>query len=209
VLTRLANDPGAIARIARKALEVCHYTSRSGAWTGFRDLEDQDHACEAGCYRCLLSYYNQPDHPQIDRRDESMLDLLCRLTRGQRKSLTISIRAGDSFDELMNISTSSLEKQWLNYLKENGYHLPDRGQPYLEEFDVRPDFAYTRHQLVVYIDGPHHEGQAQKALDAEGQQRLEDAGFTVVRFTTELSAWPRITGQYAWVFGPGGSPAAD
>ena len=70
VLTRLANDPNAMSRIARKALEVCHFTSRSGNWMGFNDLENQEDECEAGCYRCLLSYYNQPDHPQIDRRAE-------------------------------------------------------------------------------------------------------------------------------------------
>ena len=26
-------------------------------------------ACVAACYRCLMSYYNQPDHELIDRRD--------------------------------------------------------------------------------------------------------------------------------------------
>ena len=34
-----------------------------------------------GCYRCLLSYYNQPDHEHIDRKDESVLRLLLRLAR--------------------------------------------------------------------------------------------------------------------------------
>ena len=209
VLTRLANDSSALARIARKALEVCHFTSKSGDWTGSSDLENQDHECEAGCYRCLLSYYNQPDHPQIDRRDEDMLELLCRLTRGERKSLAVSTSAGDSFDELMNMSTSSLEKEWLHYLKKNGYHLPDRGQLYLEEFNARPDFAYTNHQTLVYIDGPHHEGQAPKTLDAEITQRLEDAGFTVVRFATDEASWNAITDEYAWVFGPGTARAVD
>ena len=208
VLTRLANDPSAITRIARKALEVCHYTSQSGSWTGFSDLENQDDECEAGCYRCLLSYYNQPDHPQIDRRDEDMLDLLCRLMRGARKNLGASSSTGHSFEELMNVSTSSLEKEWLNFLKGNGYHLPDRGQLYLEEFNTRPDFAYTDHQTLIYIDGPHHEGQAQKTLDAEITQRLEDAGFTVVRFATDQASWNGITDEYAWVFGPGIAPAA-
>ena len=209
VLTRLANDPRAMARIARKALEVCHYTSQSGNWMEFSDLENQDSECEAGCYRCLLSYYNQPDHPQIDRQDVVMLDLLCRLTHGERKILVGPSRSGDSFDELMNVSTSSLEKEWLRFLKVNGYHLPDRGQPYLEEFNTRPDFAYTNHQVLIYIDGPHHEGQAQKALDAEITQRLGDAGFTVVRFTTDQASWKAITGEYAWLFGPGMVPAAD
>ena len=205
VLTRLANDPSATARIAHKALEICHFTSKSGDWTDFTDLENQDEECEAGCYRCLLSYYNQPDHPQIDRRNKDMLDLLCRLVRADRTSLAASSSAGDSFDELMNVSTSSLEKEWLNYLKENGYHLPNRGQPYLEKFNTRPDFAYTNHQTLVYINGPHHEGQTQKTLDAEITQRLEDAGFTVVCFTTDQASWGHIADEYAWVFGLGNS----
>ena len=74
VLTRLTNDPDALARVARQALHICHFTSKSGDWTDARDLEDQDPDCEAGCYRCLLSYYNQPDHSNIDRRNEDMLN---------------------------------------------------------------------------------------------------------------------------------------
>ena len=103
----------------------------------------------------------------------------------------------------MNGSTSSLEKDWLNYLKANGYHLPDRGQPYLEEFNTRPDFAYTKDQTLIYIDGPHHKGNAQKTLDSEITQRLEDAGFTVVRFTTNKATWKAVIDKFAWVFGPG------
>jgi len=37
--------------------------------------------CVRGCYRCLLSYYNQLDHELIDRTDEAALALLLRLTR--------------------------------------------------------------------------------------------------------------------------------
>ena len=42
--------------------------------------------CVAGCYRCLLSYFNQPDHELIDRRQDPALAFLIRLafaaTRG-------------------------------------------------------------------------------------------------------------------------------
>ena len=38
-----------------------------------------DTKCVAGCYRCVLSYYNQPDHPLIDRRDRAARALLLRL----------------------------------------------------------------------------------------------------------------------------------
>ena len=209
VLTRLASDPGALGRIARKALEVCHYGSRSGRWTGWDDLDNRDDDCEAGCYRCLLSYYNQPDHPKIDRRDEAMLDLLCRLTRGVRSGLGHSAGAGDDFEELNNIAGSSLERAWLRYIKDNGYRLPDRAQPYLEEFDTRPDFAYTTHQTLVYIDGPQHRGNRQQTLDAEITRRLHDAGLTVVRFDEHRTSWDRVVDEYAWVFGPGATSAAN
>ena len=209
VLTRLASDPGALGRIATKALEVCHYGSRSGRWTGWDDLENRDDDCEAGCYRCLLSYYNQPDHPKIDRRDEAMLDLLCRLTRGVRSGLGRSAGAGDDFEELNNIAGSTLEKAWLRYIKDNGYRLPDRAQPYLEEFDTRPDFAYTTDQTLVYIDGPHHRGDRQQTLDAEVTRRLHDAGLTVVRFDEDRTSWDRVVDEYAWVFGPGATSAAN
>ena len=221
VLTRLTNDPDALARVARQALHICHFTSKSGAYTDSSDLEDQDSDCEAGCYRCLLSYYNQPDHANIDRRDEDMINLLCRLTRGEHETSASVSEAADSFDELMNASTSSLEQAWLNYLKTNGYHLPDRAQPYLEKFSTRPDFAYADQQTLIYIDGPHHGGKHQTtqhleepsvgeagqqyytSRDAEITQRLEDAGFTVVRFPANQALWSRIANEYAWVFGPG------
>ena len=201
VLTRLASDPGAIPRIARKALEVCHYASKSGDWTDADDLEDQQPDCEAGCYRCLLSYYNQPDHSLIDRKDEATVELLCRLARAERKSLGV-------FDELMNASTSSLERAWCGFLKENGYRLPDRVQPYLEEYGTRPDFAYANYQTLIYVDGPHHRGNTQKILDTRITRRLEDEGFTVVRFPADQASWVGIVGDYAWVFGSGHRTAA-
>ena len=34
-----------------------------------------------GCYRCLLSYFNQPDHALIDRRDPDAKAFLLRLAQ--------------------------------------------------------------------------------------------------------------------------------
>ena len=202
VLTRLASDTDALRRIARKGLEVCHYGSKSGEWSGFQDLENLDQDCEAGCYRCLLSYYNQPEHPSIDRQDEDMLELLCRLTRSSRKRLEHEITTRDSFEELLNASTSSLEKEWLNFIQSNDYRLPDKAQPYLEEYATRPDFAYTGLQTLIYIDGPHHQKSLRESADEAINGRLTDAGYTVVRFRTDRSSWPEIVARYAWVFQP-------
>jgi very-short-patch-repair endonuclease len=155
-----------------------------------------------------LSYYNQPEHGEIDRRNEQVLNLLCRLTRAARTEVKRLASVGDGFDALMNASVSQLEKEWLRFLKDGGFHLPDRAQPYLDSFGTCPDFAYEDKQALVYIDGPHHEGSAQRALDATITARLEDAGFTVIRFTTEKSAWPEIVAQHAWVFGSGSRSAS-
>lgn len=206
VLTRLASDRDAMARVARQALQVCHFT-----WTASGRLEDGDATCEAGCYRCLLSYYNQPEHPLIDRHNEDMLALLTRLTRGQHHTSAATPQI-----ELRNASTSTLEQAWLSYLQAHGYRSPDRAQPYLEEFRTRPDFAYADQQTLIYIDGPHHRGQGEIASeggvhyqtnrDAEITQRLEDAGFTVVRFPADQAAWGRIVDEYQWLFGTGKGP---
>ncbi len=206
VLTRLAGDSDALSRIARKALEVCHYRSLSGSWSGPDDLVNRDDDCEAGCYRCLLSYYNQPDHPHIDRQDPDMLDLLCRLTRAERQHLDHEMAAGDSHEELHNASTSSLEKEWLTFIESGGYRLPDRAQPYLEVYAARPDFAYAASQALIYVDGPHHESTRRESADEAIDRRLTDAGYTVVRFPADRSSWPAIAANYAWVFGPGASP---
>ena len=209
VLTRIANDPEAIRRVAHRAVEVCHFGSASGSWSGVDDLVDRDAECEAGCYRCLLSYANQPDHEQIDRRDSGMLDFLCRLTRAERGPVPDAGSAGDSFDELVNISGSGLEEEWLAFIKGRGYRLPDKGQPYLKEFDTRPDFAYSGQQALVYIDGPHHLEQGRKALDEQKTRQLQDAGLTVVRFDADRTAWDGIAADYAWLFGTPGPSAAD
>lgn len=209
VLTRIVNDPEALVRVARKAFEVCHYQSISNEWYGLNDVKNLSSECEAGCYRCLLSYYNQPEHSLIDRRNDEMRELLCRLARGSRKNLDLKASIGDSFEELQNASSSFLEKEWLHFIYSNDYRLPDKAQPYIERFKTRPDFAYLESQTLVYIDGPHHETEKQSKLDESITKRLSDGGFTVVRFTIDRTLWNSVVAEYAWVFGPGNSSNSE
>ena len=207
VLTRVANDPGALSRVARKALDICHYRSKSGDWKDVEDLENHGDGdeCEAGCYRCLLSYHNQPYHTQIDRQDKPMLDLLCRLAHRKSPSPKETPSGDYTFEELMNASSSTLEKEWLRYINDNGFRLPNQAQRILEDYGTQPDFIYSDQQTVVYIDGPHHESSAQRRADDVINQRLADAGFTVVRFALDRASWRRILDEYYWIFGPGES----
>jgi hypothetical protein len=82
VLTRLVHDEEAVARVAYAALKVLHFDlpAYGESLPSVDDLHDVSGTkCVAGCYRCVLSYYNQPDHLVIDRRDKAARALLLRL----------------------------------------------------------------------------------------------------------------------------------
>lgn len=84
VLTRLVHESQALARCAHAALRVLHLDvpAFGEPLPAPADLQDRPHAdCVAGCYRCLLSYYNQPDHALIDRRHPLVREFLVRLAQ--------------------------------------------------------------------------------------------------------------------------------
>lgn len=92
VLVRLVAEPDALARVARRALDILHFLLPSPD-DGAQELNGAVHpselvdqpgtACVAACYRCLLSYYNQPEHELLDRRDEPARRLLLRFVQAQ------------------------------------------------------------------------------------------------------------------------------
>jgi len=67
VLNKIARDATELSRIAKKALEIIHYNDEG---------QDTNTNCVAGCYNCLLSYYNQSDHGIIDRRNVEVKKIL-------------------------------------------------------------------------------------------------------------------------------------
>ena len=78
VLRRLVDEPDALARVARQALEIIHYDPDTGA--------DLDHAagaterCERGCYDCLL-VLRQPVRARQHRPAQPSSPLLQQLAR--------------------------------------------------------------------------------------------------------------------------------
>lgn len=198
VLTRLVTDSTALARVAKQALGICHFESN-----GQGEYQDTNPDCEAGCYRCLLSYYNQLDHELIDRKDEA----------GKLKKMLVSLidasitTGGDGkthdqqLSHLQTLAGSGLEQAFLHYLQQHAHHLPDDAQVAIAQFNTRPDFVYRSHQAVIYIDGPHHENPHQHKIDSETTRRIQDAGLTVIRFSKNQESWPDIIAQYPDIFG--------
>lgn len=85
VLTRLIDDEKAINEVAKTALGLMHFENVEAAIdAGDAKLlqEKKDGSCVRGCYRCLLSYFNQPDHELINRSSPEVAQFLINLARG-------------------------------------------------------------------------------------------------------------------------------
>ena len=86
VLSRLVEEPEALGKVAREALTLMHFDGVDEAITaGDANLlmDREGEACVRGCYRCLLSYFNQPDHELIDRTSIEAKQMLIDLAQGQ------------------------------------------------------------------------------------------------------------------------------
>jgi superfamily II DNA/RNA helicase/very-short-patch-repair endonuclease len=213
VLTRIATEPNALAAVAAEALEIMHFTRPTQGQSWSKDTLDEEQGsngqpiCEAGCYKCLLSYYNQPDHPLIDRKDKEasglVLDILCRLTTAEAALGTQGRAPEQHSEELARTAGSTLEQAWLDYVEQHSHRKPDRGQHIIASAETCADFFYDDYQLVVYIDGPHHEAASQRTKDESINRRLEEQGYFVVRFPRNTSEWPAIFTAHADLFGAG------
>ena len=86
------------------------------------------------------------------------------------------------------------------HVDHRGLRLPTHAQFNVEGLSVCADFAYEDVQVLVFIDGPPHDTADAKAHDATVTERLEDAGWTVIRFH-HGEEWMTRFGRFASVFG--------
>jgi hypothetical protein len=157
VLGRLTSEPDALAQVARAALELMHYREIDAALVEAAAdalAEDADARCVAGCYRCLLSYYNQPDHELIDRKNADALTILLRLARSRVSATLLQ-------DE------PKLNGDWRAALANWGLPAPD-GDPLTVEGTVLP-LAWRDHLTAASI-GP---------IDSKARTAAEALGFSV------------------------------
>ena len=118
-LGQMISEKDSISLVAQKALEIMHFmpSSFKEAKTDHLKLLQNDHVdCVAGCYRCVLSYFNQPDHEYIERRDEEMQKMLLRLAFGtpskpkenRRDPSHLKVESPKLDDETPQLSTATI-----------------------------------------------------------------------------------------------------
>jgi ATP-dependent helicase YprA (DUF1998 family) len=199
VLRRLVEEPNALQRIAHRALEICHYDPKTGEDLGGPPWRSEH--CEAACYDCLMSYYNQPDHKLLDRK--RLGDVLRPLLTATVNVAPTGLTRDEQFEQLTRLAASNLEKRWLTYLMEGNYRLPTEAARLFQDAHARPDFFYAEDKVVIYVDGPLHDHADRQSRDAAQQQAMEDLGYIVLRFRHD-DEWGPLIKKYRSVFGVGG-----
>jgi very-short-patch-repair endonuclease len=200
VLRQLVEDPFALQRVGRSALEICHYDPENAEDRG--GPAGTKEGCEAACYDCLMSYTNQQDHERLDRT--LVKDWFFMLSRARVEHAPGTEPKEDHLATLLAACDSELERSWLRFLDQRGFNLPSRAQVLMPECGTRPDFLYDEHDTVIYVDGPIHDYPDRAKRDKEQEARLEDAGKWVVRFG-HADDWEKIIKEKPSVFG-GGRP---
>ncbi len=193
ILRALAEERDAMARVARAAIEVCHYDPET--------LEDRNEECLRACYDCLLSYTNQRDYPLLNRA--LVRDLLGELVRCE----TYPVVKGRDYEShyrwlrALTDSRSELERRFLDHIYRTRRRLPDDAQRALEDHHgTIPDFYYEKY-VCIYCDGSVHDEPGQKAKDEKIRRELEDLGYDVIviRYDRDLeeqiAARPDVFGE--------------
>ncbi|WP_242333319.1 DEAD/DEAH box helicase [Anaeromyxobacter sp. SG66] len=176
VLTRLVADPASIAEVARKALSVMHFDVEALPEEPQALTDIAGTACVAACYRCLMSYFNQPDHELLNRRDDAAKALLLRLARS-----TTTLRAGRAADDALEPS-ATVERtgelaRWLALAAARGLPPPDQ-TPLVGDTATFP-LVWREHYAAAAVGRP--------VPGATG--RLADTGIELVTFEGPESAW--------------------
>lgn len=196
VLKRLVKDRASLRLAARTALDLMHYelpASEDLAPSGLTErMNDRTGKpiCEAGCYQCVLSYFNQPDHEIIDRRNEDAVTFLCQLA-------TANIdppRPGSVTDP--SDPASGLES-WLDTLSSLGLQHPEETNVPIDGGEATADALYRSARALVFLTPPSG-GTAAYATDR---------GFTVIEFPTDSSEWPSVFARFPDIFGT--TPASE
>ena len=196
VLRRLLDDPQAFADVAQVALQLCHFDPQTGE--DLRRSENAKEDCEAACYSCLMSYYNQVDHQLLDRK--TIKDILIELSGTTAEISPSALSRAEHLKRLRNLCQSDLEREWLDFLEKRNLNLPSHAQKLIANCQTQPDFLYEKDCAAIYVDGSHHLYEERKQRDAAQSECMEDIGYSVIRFGL-LDDWEKVIGKYPHIFG--------
>ncbi len=192
VLTRLATEPTSLAMVASAALRVMHFNfvENNATVEELKQYEQRnaegDSICEAGCYQCLLSYFNQPDHDHIDRRNSEALELLVALVNADVSPINVTSQPPSTLQD----NNNDLQSLWLAELQAKQLKQPDAIGVSVNHGEATAAGQYKSLRMLVFLE----------SLRKDIQDQLEDKGWQVLDFSNP-SQWSDLFEQYAELFG--------
>ena len=200
VLRRLLEEPDALARVARRALELCHFDPDTAADLGM--AVGAQERCEAACYNCLMTYGNQGDHRLLDRQTIAplLLELAGSVVVPEAPPMVSVIDNGPDSGGGGEGPAGEL----LRYLQARGHRLPSHAGGEAQVDGTSPDFLYRQdgNKAAIYVDGSPDTYPDRAMRDLEHAEDLEDRGYSVLRFG-DPAGWDGLLGRYPSLFGPG------
>lgn len=190
VLTRLTSEPECLALVASKALEIMHFHKPDGDWStnqlpALEKKDDLNNAvCEAGCYQCLLSYFNQPDHENINRRNADALELLVALANADVSAVM------QSEIQTTAVDGDSLGKELLSIISKYGLNQPDAKFVDVSGGAATATAQYKSARTLVFTERP-----ADEII-----QQLSDKGWSCLD-ASDQSDWDKLFRNHANIFG--------
>lgn len=189
VLTRIASDAASLAMVAGNALKLLHFNMPNGAWSldelpALEQVNAHGHRiCEAGCYQCLLSYFNQPDHENINRQNKDALEVLVALANAQVHPKLVVVENHET------VISDSKTAQFLTEIAKRGLQLPDATDLPISNVAALVGAQYKSARALVFFE----------KIDQETTAMLVDKGWRVLDFT-DGSKWASMFDSYQEIF---------
>ena len=177
VLTRLAVEADLLAEVARQALVIMHFDVEENLPATASTLVDvAGTTCVAACYRCVMSYYNQPDHELLDRRNQDARLLLLRLARSRLTGIEPVASPLTSHPSLPAADGLPLTR-WLEHVRP--LDLPSADPEPLGTNGQTLPLAWRAFYVAASFETP----------SAELLAALREKGFEVVVLGLDATAW--------------------
>lgn len=166
ILAQIVEEERILPRLAAKALSILHFDGQG------TDLAVD--TCNPACYDCLLSYYNQPLHAELDRY--AVRDYLLRLAQSQTKAIVVRRRRKELYRILRNQLTGESEaaRVFLDHLYLARARMPDQALLELAPGLGRVPLHYNAGVSVLFAEG------TEDASIQELEHELLDRGYRVI-----------------------------
>lgn len=176
VLTRLVTQDSSLPLVAKRALEIMHFElSIEQSTNKVISIQDQEQAaCVAACYRCVMSYYNQPEHDKLDRRERPLQNILIRLANSLTKPQTVPLTS-----EILPEKNLSSSEVLSNLRKGN---IPIAEIKAIEISGTVFKYVWPNHYVIM----------SENALDTKTLDSLQNKGFEVVYTASTEDEWNSV-----------------